>query len=241
MVRGYSQALLQILQYKLLKVQRPILDQEQKILIATRTIVNILSMYAYWYALQYLALGVTTSIAFTGPFFSLFLGYLVLKETLKLSEIINMFTCFGGVLLIICFQKPQILQNLDKKALNFDAKTYVFSVILVISQALVGSCIYIILRKLRDVHYTVTNGIYGVSLSIFSTIVWYFGRKLQNPELQYNFDGQQITLILITAVFANLANQLPIQALQYDKIAGAGIIIICSSISMFLKYTSKDE
>ncbi|CDW72327.1 UNKNOWN [Stylonychia lemnae] len=73
------------------------------------------------------------------------------------------------------------------------------------------------LRKLKGVHFTITNGFYGIFLAVFSTLYWYVCRKLPNPDLQYNFDFYQIELLILTAIFSNFANQFAIMALKYDK------------------------
>ncbi|CDW91051.1 transmembrane protein 20 [Stylonychia lemnae] len=190
--------------------------------------------------LMYLSMAVHSSISFTMPFFTLIFGYLILRELLGLPEIINMILCFGGMLLIVFYQQTQNDLNEDKLSIGVDKFTYVLSLITALSQSILGGLSYVLLRKLKGVHFTITNGIYGVVLSIVSTIIWYFGRKMQHPELVYNFDGYQINLLIITGIFGNMTNQLIILALKYDK-ARALIIIACSSTSMLLKYISKEE
>ncbi|CDW84454.1 membrane protein [Stylonychia lemnae] len=216
-VRGYSQAFFQFIQYKIMKVKQQTLDKQQKSLIAQRTIINIITMYAYWYALQYLQMAVLSSIVFLIPFITLIIGYFTLRETLKFTEIINMILSFGGMLLIVCFQEKQNIQNEDQSSMNVDQLTYYISILIAFAQSFGMGYVYILIRKLKAVHFTVINGIYGIVLSIVSTIVWYLCRKLPNPEIEYNFDSYQIILLVITGIFGNLTNQLQIIALQYDK------------------------
>ena len=66
-----------------------------------RSILGFMSWFMYFYAIKYLPLGLISTITNMQPFFTLILGFFILKEMLKKLEIINMVASFSGVLIIV--------------------------------------------------------------------------------------------------------------------------------------------
>ena len=58
------------------------------------------------YAMKYLALGLYTILVNTAPFWTLFLSWLLLKETLRPFEVFCLIVAFAGVV-IIALSKPK--------------------------------------------------------------------------------------------------------------------------------------
>eukprot|EP00347_Sterkiella_histriomuscorum_P019557 403341181 len=254
-VRGYSQMFLQYIQFKLLGASIQDLSKFEVKLIFFRSFLSFCNMNIYWYAIQYLPLGITSTIYFMSPFVTLILGFLILKEKMKYFEILNMIISFTGVLLIVYSQKIQregshnkILDLPENDEFIRDSSTsqisadsvvsdvqYWFSIVLMIISACINGSLYIVLRKLKHVHFSIVNGHLSVVLSVTSSIMWYFFRYMpslntedyNNVEernsndsqtgLNYVMDVQQIYLIVLLALATNFGNQCPIIAVKYDK------------------------
>jgi drug/metabolite transporter (DMT)-like permease len=56
-----------------------------------------------YFSLDVLPVGLAETLQNLTPFMTLILGYLILKETMKFLEIVNMFISFFGVLIIVLF------------------------------------------------------------------------------------------------------------------------------------------
>lgn len=67
-------------------------------------------------------------------------------------------------------------------------------------------------------HGTLINGFYGAFLSVVTTTVWFTYRYILDNRVNYNFDIEQIGLILAIGTCTCIANQLIVIAITSDKV-----------------------
>lgn len=70
-------------------------------MITLRSIISGSSTYLLFIAIRYLPIGLHSILFNFGPFFTLILATLILKEIIPRIEIINMVVSFVGVILVI--------------------------------------------------------------------------------------------------------------------------------------------
>ena len=134
--------------------------------------------------------------------------------------------------------------------------------------ALLGGLIFVIIRSLKEVHFTIINGFYGFCLTIVSSLILFAFRWSHISS--YDFDTKQYLIMISIGVLSNFANQCTIVACSLDKASriatlnflqvffsylfdvllfgytlgflefvGAAIIIACSSVAVVIKYLNQ--
>ncbi|CDW88019.1 aaa family atpase [Stylonychia lemnae] len=107
-----------------------------------------------------------------------------------------------------------------------------FAVVVNICVAVIAGTMYVVLRKLKEVHVTIINGHYAFVIAFVSTLLWFIFRYNPQDPIQYQFDSYQYYLMLIVAVNTTVGNMTPILALKFDKasrIASVNFLLVLIS------------
>ena len=91
------------------------------------------------------------------PIWVVIFARIFLKERLLVFDIINIFITLLGIVFII---KPPFIFGYDL-SFEFDHQYYVAGVVVFLGSVILQSNVYIILRLLKDVHFSVTLFIFG--------------------------------------------------------------------------------
>ncbi|CDW88745.1 membrane protein [Stylonychia lemnae] len=227
MVRGLFQTIIQAAQIKILKVSLQISKQQFKLCIG-RALLSLISMQMLWYSFQYLNMGIFSSLQNLKPLFTLLLGYVILRESLRLPEILSILISFTGALMIVISHNQQANAS---TAYEVDQQQFWIAVICNIGASTIGALAMVVIRSLKNVHYTIVNGFYGVALLVISSLIWLIFRFPN--EIEYNFDTYQVCLMSMIGILTTASNQLKIVALSKDK---AGRIASLQFLEVFFSY-----
>jgi drug/metabolite transporter (DMT)-like permease len=137
------------------------------------------------------------------PLLTLIIAYLVLKETLKAPEIVNIIISFGGVLTIIYFSDRTKSDASDE---NVSLLMYVIAMLISVLSAVIVGILYVVIRKLKNIHYSLINGSYGYLLLIISVSLWIIYRPLMGNIVEYNITGEQWMYIIMIGLFTTGSN-----------------------------------
>ena len=90
-------------------------------------------------------------IVFTMPIWSSFMAFCLLKESVTKLDILALFFTFAGVLLI---NDPFGITNIyDVETKVYSQKDLLVGTIYALVGAIAGSCVYILLRRLKNIHF----------------------------------------------------------------------------------------
>lgn len=118
-----------------------------------RAVLNVLAMFAFFYALSIISLAKVTAIAFSAPLFAALLGVLLLGERFRLRRWLALVIGFLGTLLIL---RPGIVA-IDLGSLLVLASAGLWGVTMIVIKVLAR----------RESSFAIT-GYMGILLSIFS-------------------------------------------------------------------------
>lgn len=135
------------------------------------------------YSINHMPIGLAQTIQNLSPFMTLILGYLILKETLRSMEIVNMCVSFSGVLLMIYFSTQSSQQ--DETSTTTTAQ-FITAVFLNSLAAFFLSLINVIIRQLKTVHYSVAAWFQAFMAFVCSLICLVFYRLWINPDYDYS-------------------------------------------------------
>ena len=140
-------------------------------MILLRCALTIASSYCIFYAIEFIPIGLHSILYNSGPFFSLGVGYILLDKSVPTIEIVNMIISFIGVLLIICSSEQTEAHQDTETTLN-----YFFSILLVLMGAIATSFVGVIVKKVKDVHFSVMNTILGIATLEVAVPLWFIFR-----------------------------------------------------------------
>lgn len=115
-------------------------------------------------------MGLSSTISNISPIITLILGFLILKEKIAKIEIFNIIVSFIGVILLVIFSNRP-----SNHAFGSEISTskYIFAIVCLFIGSSFSSFMAIVVRKLKTVHYSIINTVYGYYLTIVSFVIWY--------------------------------------------------------------------
>ncbi len=119
-----------------------------------RSILGFVSWFLHFYSIKFIPLGLISTITNMQPFFTLILGFLILKETLKRLEIINMLASFSGVLIIVTGSSNQKRQSQNETS----GMMFIIAVGLSTFSSLLIGLINVLIRAMKKVHWSLMSG-----------------------------------------------------------------------------------
>ena len=117
----------------------------------------------HFYGLKHMPQGDVTILTAGAPALTAILAYFILKEKIILLDIINVVIVFAGMILII---KPPFLFGYSKE---YEADPeYAMAAIGVSCCTLIQANVYILLRLLKEIHFSVIIFLYGTIGTVVS-------------------------------------------------------------------------
>jgi len=151
----------------LYKRQNPIpKENKTKIILLARCIFGSSNLLIHYYGLKYLPLADANMIAAASPIWCTIFARIFLKEALHILDFVNIFITLSGILFII---KPPVLFGTDPDFV-YDSQVF-FAAIILFFGSFLQAGVYILLRLLKGIHYSVTLTAFGTVGSIESLII----------------------------------------------------------------------
>jgi len=129
----------------------------KRLLLVARSILGASNLLIHFYGLKHMPMADANMISAGAPIWVVIFARIFLKEPLVLFDIINVCITLLGILFII---RPPFIFGYDP-LFEFDNQYYIAGVIVFCGSVLLQSNVYIILRMLKGVHYSVTLTIFG--------------------------------------------------------------------------------
>eukprot|EP00347_Sterkiella_histriomuscorum_P002764 403366892 len=177
-----------------------------------------LSWFMQYVTFQYLPLGVVQTIQNLSPFFTMLLAYFILHEALKFIEVSNMFVSFIGVLVIVYFSSENNSMHQRDGTATVTNDMFILSVVINFFAAIILSLVIVMIRQLKNLHWSILSGFQGGSATITSAIIWVIYRYYINTEhFEYNLTSSDYLNLLGVGLTATFGQIFYIKALYFDK------------------------
>lgn len=164
---------------------------------------------------RYITIGLYSTIQNLSPLITVITANLVLNESLKRYEIVNIIISFGGVLLIVFFtQKHRVKEIHVPASVGMDT----FAVFLCVLSATLVGVKYVMVRSLRYIHFSIFNAINGYCLLLVSTILWLIYRPIMGNMVSYEMTNEQWVYLILAGMLYTTSNQSIIAAISSDKV-----------------------
>ena len=147
-----------------------------------RSVLGCTNLLIHFYGLKHMPIADANMISSASPIWTAIFGRIFLKEPLKCFDIFNVFTTLLGILFIIrymqrftlslhwlVYPRPPFIFGYDPQ-FKFDTPYYIAAVIVFCGSVGFQSNVYIILRKLKGLHFSVTLTVFGLIGTLESAI-----------------------------------------------------------------------
>eukprot|EP00347_Sterkiella_histriomuscorum_P015471 403356903 len=213
-------------------------DEVHKLL--QRAAFSYMAWVLQFYSINYLPLGLVNIIQNLIPIFTSIFAYLILRETLKMLEIINILVSLTGVIFVVIYST----ENQNTQPPNFDSIDqtsssnksiglqeigqfmFVLSIVMNFLSAMIASLTGVIIRQLKTVHFTLIAGfqaicsvIVSLTLLLFYHVFFTDSTSPDNLFNKYsNFNpSTDIQYIFGVGLFGAFSQICYVKALFYDK------------------------
>eukprot|EP00093_Oithona_nana_P015031 15031.XXX_551620_549931_1 [CDS] Oithona nana genome sequencing. len=123
-----------------------------------RCVLGASNIMIHFYALQHLPLADTVMITATSPLFTVFYGRLFIKEAILPIDIFNVVLVFIGMM---CIVKPPFLFGTVDELYSNDPEAIYAVIAITLGSIFLQPTVYVILRILKDIHWSVTVSWFG--------------------------------------------------------------------------------
>merc|ERR1711874_955178 len=141
--------------------------KESRLLLIVRSVFGASNLLIIFYGLKHMPMADVNMISAGSPIWVVIFARIFLKEPLKVFDIINVFVTLLGILFII---RPPFIFGQDS-SYEMDSQYYVAAAINFVGAILLQSNVYIILRKLKSLHFSVTLTVFGAVGALESFIL----------------------------------------------------------------------
>ncbi|XP_076256742.1 solute carrier family 35 member G1 [Rhynchophorus ferrugineus] len=199
--------------------QKPCFPKGKRIMLILRSFTGTTALMLSFYAFRHMPLSDASVIVFSVPVFTAVFARMFLKEPCGWFNIFSVIVTLIGVILIT---RPPIIFGNTIESLGDNGQTpEIWGAVAAFSSTLFGANAFVILRALKDVHFSVIMTNFGAFAFIQCLIVTYFIGALCLPVC-----GLDRYLIVALAIFSFLGQILLTVALQLEQ---AGPVAIARS------------
>ncbi|XP_055382917.1 solute carrier family 35 member G1 [Condylostylus longicornis] len=206
--------------------EHPVFPEGKRIILILRCFMGTTGLMLSFYAFRHMPLADASVIIFSTPVFVAIFARLFLKEPCGLFNILTIILTLVGVVLIT--RPPFIFGDLSPTVsdeIYLDKQRFdVWGPVAAISSTLFGANVYILLRALKNLHYSVIMTNFGAFALIYTIIVCWSIGAICWPKC-----GLDRFLVIILAVFSFLGQILLTLSLQIEQ-AGPVAIARCADI-----------
>lgn len=205
--------------------KQPVFPEGKRIILLLRCFMGTTGLMLSFYAFRHMPLADASVIIFSTPVFVAIFARLFLKEQCSFFNIITIILTLIGVILIT---RPPFVFGDASPSLEeerFSGKRYdIWGPVAAISSTLFGANVYILLRALKGLHFSVIMANFGAFALIYTLIVcWSIG------AICWPACGYDRFLVIILALFSFLGQILLTLSLQLEQ-AGPVAIARCADI-----------
>lgn len=138
----------------------------KRLILVVRSVFGASNLIIHFYGLKHMPIADTNMISAASPIWVVIFARIFLKEPLKVFDVINVFVTLLGILFII---RPPFIFGYDSEFV-LDQQYYIAGAIVFAGSVLLQSNVYILLRKLKGIHFSVTLFVFGSIGTIESAI-----------------------------------------------------------------------
>ncbi|XP_030762775.1 solute carrier family 35 member G1 [Sitophilus oryzae] len=199
--------------------QKPCFPKDKRIMLILRSFTGTTALMLSFYAFRHMPLSDATVIVFSVPVFTAVFARMFLKEPCGWFNIFSVIVTLIGVVLIT--RPPIIFGNTIESLGDNGQSPEIWGAVAAFSSTLFGANAFVILRALKDVHFSVIMTNFGAFAFVQCLIVSYFIGAFCLPVC-----GADRYLIVALALFSFLGQILLTVALQLEQ---AGPVAIARS------------
>ncbi|XP_060533993.1 solute carrier family 35 member G1 [Cylas formicarius] len=199
--------------------RQPVYPKGKRIMLLLRCFTGTAGLMLSFYAFRHMPLSDASVIVFSVPVFTSIFARMFLKEPCGWFNVFSIILTFIGVVLIT--RPPIIFGNTINSLGESDQRPEMWGAVAAFSSTLFGANAYVILRALKDVHYSVIMANFGTYGFVQCIMFTYFIGALCLPTC-----GTDRYLIVALAVSSFLGQILLTTAMQMEQ---AGPVSIARS------------
>jgi len=206
--------------------RQPVFPEGKRVILMLRCFVGTTSLLLSFYAFRRMSLADASIIIFSTPVFVACFAKIFLKEPCGVFNAVTIVLTLIGVVLIT--RPPVLFNNHDEPSFEVEAlleqKYDIWGPVAAISATLFGANVYILLRALKGLHYSVIMANFGAFALVYTLIVSSSVGALCWPTC-----GRDRFLVVLLGIFSFLGQILLTMSLQVEQ-AGPVAIARCSDI-----------
>jgi len=140
--------------------------REKRWTLLVRSVMGASNLIIFFYGLKHMPLADTNMISAGSPIWCVIFARIFLKEKLYLFDIVNVFITLLGILFIL--QPPFIFGYGSMASLGSDY--YIAGLVVCLGSMFLQSNVYILLRMLKGIHFSVTLTVFGLVGTVESAV-----------------------------------------------------------------------
>ncbi|XP_023226845.1 solute carrier family 35 member G1-like [Centruroides sculpturatus] len=203
--------------------QKPLGPKKLRFYLLLRGIIGASGLFLTFMAYRFIPLADASVIIFSTPVFVGILAKILLKEPFTMFYILILLLTFLGMLLIT--KVPLIIAN---RVFIFD-EYYTLGMLSAFGCILLNAGVYVLVRKIKEVHYSVVTFSFGCVATIETSIITVAISGFKLPKC-----GLDQWLVVLLGVLSTIAQCLFTLALQSEY--AAPVSIVRSSSEVFLSF-----
>ncbi|XP_026477779.1 solute carrier family 35 member G1 [Ctenocephalides felis] len=205
--------------------QEPIFPEGKRVMLLLRSFVGTTGLMLSFYAFRHMPLGDASVIVFSVPVFVAIFARLFLKEPCGPFNVISIILTLIGVILIT---KSELVLDKDTDSESNNNTSDVWSVVAAFSATLFGANVYVLLRALKGLHFSIIMTNFGTFGLIQTIMITYMIGALCMPKC-----GTDRILVVALALFSFGGQILLTMALQFEQ---AGPVAIARSADIVFAF-----
>lgn len=202
--------------------EQPIFPQGKRVILLLRCFMGTTGLMLSFYAFRHMPLADASVIIFSTPVFVAIFARVFLKEQCSTFNVITIILTLIGVVLIT---RPPFLFGDEENTERHGNKNYdIWGPVAAISSTLFGANVYILLRALKGLHFSVIMTNFGAFALVYTLIVCTSIKALCWPGT-----GKDRWLVVVLGILSFLGQILLTLSLQLEQ-AGPVAIARCADI-----------
>ncbi|KAH8257929.1 hypothetical protein KR038_003171 [Drosophila bunnanda] len=206
----------------LIYTRQPVFPEGKRVILLLRCFMGTTGLMLSFYAFRHMPLADASVIIFSTPVFVAIFARAFLKEPCTLFNVLTINLTLVGVVLIT---RPPFFFGGSGESEDVSGKTYdIWGPVAAISSTLFGANVYILLRALKNLHFSVIMTNFGTIALVYTLIVCGAIGAVCWPSC-----GRDRWLVVVLGVFSFLGQILLTLSLQIEQ-AGPVAIARCADI-----------
>ncbi|KAH8278629.1 hypothetical protein KR018_006313 [Drosophila ironensis] len=206
----------------LIYTRQPVFPEGQRVILLLRCFMGTSGLMLSFYAFRHMPLADASVIIFSTPVFVAIFARAFLKEPCTLFNVLTINMTLVGVVLIT--RPPFVFGGEESSSVAAEKSYDIWGPVAAISSTLFGANVYILLRALKNLHFSVIMTNFGTIALVYTLIVCGSIGAVCWPSC-----GRDRWLVVVLGVFSFLGQILLTLSLQIEQ-AGPVAIARCADI-----------